>query len=250
MKRNLVVTLLLGFSISVFSQTYDINGDYKISGKVGIGTTSPNVKLNINGAGEIIKISDNIQIVSTDYTLGAFEIQSLDNSIESVNFRISAITEDATGAASMVFGTGRREENAPEKMRIMSNGNVGIGTTNTFGYKLAVNGTIGAKEVVVETTNPWSDFVFEPNYSLMPLNELNTYIQENKHLPEIPTTAEVEENGISVGEMNAKLLQKIEELTLYMIEQNKKTETLIMKVETLESKNATLESEIKKMKSE
>ena len=107
-----------------------------------------------------------------------------------------------------------------------NNGNVGIGTTNTFRYKLAVNGTIGAKEVIVETTSTWSDFVFEPTYKLMPLKELNTYIQENKHLPEIPTTAEVKEKGISIGEMNSKLLQKIEELTLYIIEQEKRIQKL------------------------
>ena len=73
---------------------------------------------------------------------------------------------------------------------------------------------------VVETTT-WADFVFENDYTLMPLQELNNYIIDNKHLPEIPTTKEVKENGISVGEMNAKLLQKIEELTLYTIDQQK-----------------------------
>ena len=74
----------------------------------------------------------------------------------------------------------------------------------------------------VEVSEKWADFVFEDDYSLMSLNELDNYIKVNKHLPEIPTTQEVEENGISVGEMNAKLLQKIEELTLYVIELQKK----------------------------
>jgi len=106
-----------------------------------------------------------------------------------------------------------------------NSGSVGIGTDSPGTYKLAVEGKIGAHEVVV-TTDGWADFVFEKDYNLMPLNELDNYIQENKHLPEIPTTAEVEENGISVGEMNAKLLQKIEELTLYIIEQDKRIEKL------------------------
>ena len=102
-------------------------------------------------------------------------------------------------------------------------GKVGIGTTNPGSHKLAVEGVIGAREVVV-TTDAWADFVFEPDYNLMPLQELDSYIKENRHLPEIPTTEEVEENGISVGEMNTKLLQKIEELTLYVIELQKKNE--------------------------
>jgi len=93
------------------------------------------------------------------------------------------------------------------------------------GYKFAVDGKIGAREVVV-TNDVWADFVFEPEYKLMSLKDLETYIKANKHLPEIPTTAQVEENGIAIGEMNAKLLQKIEELTLYVIELKKEVELL------------------------
>jgi len=99
-------------------------------------------------------------------------------------------------------------------------GIVGIGTTTTGTHKLAVDGTIGAREITVEL-GTWSDFVFEPDYDLRPLAEVEEYINKNHHLPEIPSAAEVEENGINLGEMNAKLLQKIEELTLYLIEQNK-----------------------------
>lgn len=128
-----------------------------------------------------------------------------------------------------------------------SSGNVGIGTTNPGTYKLAVEGIIGAREVVV-TTDAWADFVFEPDYNLMPLNELDNYIQENKHLPEIPTTEEVEENGISVGEMNAKLLQKIEELTLYAIQQQEVIE--LLKIENGVQKQGynELKNEIEELK--
>ena len=115
-------------------------------------------------------------------------------------------------------------------------GNVGIGTTDPGSYKLAVEGIIGAHEIKV-TTDGWADFVFEENYSLMSLSELDAYIKANRHLPEIPTTEEVEENGISVGEMNAKLLQKIEELTLYLIEMKKENDELKTRVEKLEKKN-------------
>jgi len=124
---------------------------------------------------------------------------------------------------------------APNALIINWNGNVGIGTTNPGSFKLAVEGKIGAREVVV-TNVAWYDFVFEPEYKLMSLKDLETYIKDNKHLPEIPTTAQVEENGIAVGEMNAKLLQKIEELTLYTIQQQELIETLLNRVEQIENK--------------
>jgi hypothetical protein len=107
---------------------------------------------------------------------------------------------------------------------IRSTGNVGIGTQAPGTHKLAVNGTIRAKEIKVETD--WADFVFEDDYQLMKLSDLEEFIQENGHLPEIPTEKEVEENGVSLGEMNSKLLQKIEELTLYTIQLQKENKNL------------------------
>jgi len=89
-------------------------------------------------------------------------------------------------------------------------------------YKLAVDGKIICEELTVKLSENWADFVFESDYKLMSLKDLDAYIKANKHLPEIPTTVEVEENGISVAEMNAKLLQKIEELTLHIIELEKR----------------------------
>lgn len=110
--------------------------------------------------------------------------------------------------------------------------NVGIGVIlteakNVHGYKLAVNGKIGAKEIQIENNSiTWSDFVFNDDYKLLSLEELERYIKTHKHLPEIPTEKEVRENGILVSEMNAKLLQKIEELTLHLIELKKEVEVL------------------------
>jgi hypothetical protein len=103
-------------------------------------------------------------------------------------------------------------------------GNVGIGTGPQTDYPLAVNGTIRAKEVKVEAN--WADFVFEEDYQLKPLEEVEEFVKENKHLPDIPSEEEVEKEGISVGEMNAKLLQKIEELMLYTIKQQKEIDRL------------------------
>ncbi len=83
---------------------------------------------------------------------------------------------------------------------------------------LTVFGQIHATEVKVTTTVPGPDYVFEKEYRLMPLNEIKAYVEANKHLPEIPSAKEMDENGIQLGEMNLKLLQKIEELTLHLID--------------------------------
>jgi hypothetical protein len=105
-------------------------------------------------------------------------------------------------------------------------------------YKLAVSGGIITEKVRVATNGTpfWADFVFEPTYQLRSLGELEKFIQANKHLPEIPSTSDVTKNGIDLAEMQALLLQKVEELSLYVIEQNKKIKTLERKVKRLSRK--------------
>lgn len=112
-------------------------------------------------------------------------------------------------------------------------GNVGIGVTNPLN-KLDVKGTIHSQEVKVDMTN-WSDFVFKKEYKLPTLEEVEKHIAANGHLQNIPSEDEVLKNGINLGEMNAKLLQKIEELTLYSIQQNKKIEEQSKEIETLKA---------------
>lgn len=113
-------------------------------------------------------------------------------------------------------------------------GNVGIGTVNPQ-YKLAVNGTIGAKDVIVTNTG-WADYVFRPGYELRPLSEVRAYIEAHGHLPEIPSEAEVREKGVSVGEMQAKLLAKVEELTLHLMRQERENRELRERLERLEGR--------------
>lgn len=113
-------------------------------------------------------------------------------------------------------------------------GNVGVGVAQPTS-KLDVNGTIRAKEVKIEATG-WADFVFSPDYQLKPLSEVENHIKAHKHLPDIPSETEVKENGISVGEMQTKLLQKIEELTLYVIEQDKKIAEQQKEIDNLKNK--------------
>jgi hypothetical protein len=115
------------------------------------------------------------------------------------------------------------------RLKVLENGNIGIGTTDPGTYKLAVEGKIGAREVEVKTGS-WADFVFAKEYKLPSLETVELYIKAEKHLPNIPSADEVKTNGINLGEMNAKLLQKIEELTLYAIEQQKRIDQLEMKI--------------------
>ncbi len=100
-------------------------------------------------------------------------------------------------------------------------------------YKLAVDGTILAKEVQVKSDVTWPDYVFEDDYQLPKLNELESFIVSNKHLPNIPSKEKVAEEGFGLAEMQAKLLQKIEELTLYIIDLQKQNDALAEKVEGL-----------------
>lgn len=116
----------------------------------------------------------------------------------------------------------------------MISGNIGIGTNDPGVWKLAVNGKIRAKEIKVETN--WSDFVFEKDYHLPTLEDVEKHINEKGHLKDIPSAKEVEENGIYLGEMDAKLLQKIEELVLYAINQQKEIEGLKSQIEELKKR--------------
>ncbi len=107
-----------------------------------------------------------------------------------------------------------------EQMRLDENGNLMLGTISHRGHRLAVDGSIRATEIKIEATS-WPDYVFKKDYSLPTLEETAQFIAENGHLPEIPKAADVEEDGVSLGEMNKLLLKKIEELTLHLIEQQK-----------------------------
>lgn len=151
------------------------------------------------------------------------------------------------------------------RMRIAGNGNIGLGgvitplaqlhvqgdtyangkvfigvpdgttTTKIAGYSLAVDGTAVFVKAIVKLKNDWADYVFKPNYDLMPLHELQQFILKNQHLPEVPTEAEVNETGIDLGANQTLLLKKVEELTLYIINQNQRLEEL-QKLVTAQSK--------------
>ncbi len=131
-----------------------------------------------------------------------------------------------------------KEGSAMIEGNILTNSNIGIGTNSfTDGaktYRLSISGNMRAHEIKVYTD--WADFVFEKDYKLPTLEDVELFINENGHLKDIPSNEEVEENGIEVGEMNKLLLQKIEELTLYLIEQNKEIVDMKKQIEALKSK--------------
>ena len=144
------------------------------------------------------------------------------------------------------IGTSSAINNTPTtRLTIGKNGNTGIGTTDTKGFRLGVKGKIAAEEVKVAIYNNWSDFVFENEYNLPSLKEVEKHINEKGHLKDIPSASEVAKNGIFLGDMNAKLLQKIEELTLYTIQQQKELEAQHQKNKTLEARLEALEVHLK-----
>ena len=107
----------------------------------------------------------------------------------------------------------------------------------TNAYVLWVSGGIIAEKVTIKTTGAWwSDYVFNPDYTLMPTGDLRAYIVENRHLPDVPSEAEVIENGVELGDMQSILLKKIEELTLYMLQQQETIESLENRIAEMEDK--------------
>ncbi|MGN6510991.1 MAG: hypothetical protein ACTHLD_16115, partial [Chitinophaga sp.] len=167
------------------------------SGNVGIGITPGAAKFEVGG------------LVQTSGILGGFRFNERQGTGHDYQWY-------ASNGNAFLYD----HNDAANRMAITSNGNVGIGTNYPGAYKLAVEGIIGARKVKV-TQNAWADFVFRPDYELPPLYEWEKFIIEKGHLPGMPNEKEVKENGLDLGEMNKKLLQKVEELTLHLINQQK-----------------------------
>ena len=108
------------------------------------------------------------------------------------------------------------------------------------GYKFAVNGRAIATSMTGKLYASWPDFVFKPTYRLRSLNDVKTFIDKNHHLPDVPSAAEVEKDGLNLGEMNAVLLKKVEELTLYLIEKDKQDKQKQAQIDQLRQQVETL----------
>ncbi|SFO33436.1 hypothetical protein SAMN05428949_4988 [Chitinophaga sp. YR627] len=194
-------------------------------GNVGINTETPAARLEVNGQ-TMVSGGNNLILKAPD---------AATDDPGDLFFSGSTGTELARVFVQPNTGELRLSVGSPTsaKMIIAKNGNISIGAVPRDEYKLSVAGTIGARKVKV-TSEAWADFVFQPEYKLPTLSEVESYIKMHQHLPEIPSAAEVEKDGIDVGEMNKKLLQKIEEMTLYLIEMKKEIGALKEKNEALE----------------
>ena len=219
--------LFLGYNSNAaqsFPQT-NFTGRFYISsgGNIGIGTSSPYNKLHVDG---------NMAVTADTSTPYYYEFKrTSDGWLAARMGQVFA----ASWGSHLVFETnaGATSTNVVERMRVTSGGNVLIGKTTqaNTAYKLDVNGSARLNEVVVNGTG--ADFVFENTYNLPSLAEVERFIKDFKHLPEIQTAADMEANGVAVGDISMKLLQKVEELTLYVIDLNKKTDALAAENEKL-----------------
>lgn len=170
-------------------------------------------------------------------------------SVESVNYFWSTTGNIATNADTFFLGTVDTNRlairtNNQERVSILGDGTVGIGTKNTYGYKLAVNGSAIFTKVKVKTAGTWPDYVFEKGYALPDLEALERYLMEHKHLPDITPAAEAEREGIDVAGQQSTLLKKVEELTLYLIEENKQLKAQLKKNAEQDAKAAEQNAKI------
>ncbi len=212
-------------------------------GQLGIGTINPQGTLHVLGSTQLENTSGIPMSLFAHGTSAGQEVMlqllNAPGSSGSTAFNVGAIFGKTNGSNSQssyfslkpidTSGTGWSDG-----LTIRAGGGVGIGTTSPT-EKLEVNGTIRSKKIKVEAS-PWPDYVFSDEYELRGLEELESFIQKNGHLPEVPSEQEVKKTGQDLGQVQAVLLKKIEELTLYLIEEQKQRKQL--------------EEELKKLKEE
>jgi hypothetical protein len=231
----------------------------KPNGNLGLGTLGPEAKLTIAGTSiQDTKSQTNISIFNNNGL--RINASDIDNSQDAITYQSGM----GGGAAAIAFGRGgswdtfmsfytNHENNGGtgriiERMRLDKDGNLGIGVIDTKGFRLAVDGPAIFTKVQVKADNgTFPDYVFKSDYKLRSLEELEAFIKKFSHLPEVPSAEDVEKAGMDVGDIQTVLLKKIEELTLYVIDQGKKFTELQVHNEELERKNDALEKRLDMM---
>lgn len=227
-----------------FNYANPSKNDLVIKGKVGIGAAvSGTYSLMVNGPLNATGLYvNNQQYISSQWTTSGSNVYyngpvgigtTLSSNPNNYNLFVNGKL-NTTGGLYVNDQLFVSSQWTSSSSTIFYNGTVGIGTplsSNPNNYVLAVNGKIGAKDVHVEKTSAtWPDYVFKADYSLPDLKQVESFINDNQHLQDVPAAKEIEAKGYTVGEMDAILLKKIEELTLYIIQQQKEIEALKAKI--------------------
>jgi len=232
----------------------------RLSGLAGAGTTPNNTKcLSVNGAGDVIFTNQNsltaglgVGVTPFDhgYKVDAFNIYNKDG-----NINTTAIASDTPNTRTVTMDGNNlffKTRSNSSEAGTSGTGRIYIGNTMAFSgtslnfpnitlpdsqYRLLVEGGILTEKVKVALRNSsyWADYVFAADYKLMPLKDVETFVKENKHLPGLSSSGEIVKKGLDLGEMQAKQMEKIEELTLYAIEQNKTLEKQNQEIEALKA---------------
>jgi len=207
----------LGYSPLAGNQTVTVSGDATGSGATAISLTLANSgvaagtynNVTVDTKGRVLTGSNTNYLtgITPEQVQGALGYTPYNSTNPSGYITLSNLSGYLPTTGGTITGS------------FLVQGNVGIGTANPD-QRLTVKGKIHAEEVIIDLAVP-ADYVFKPDYKLMPLRLVEQFVKTNSHLPEIPSASEITKNGLSMGEMQNKLLQKVEELTLYLIEQQK-----------------------------
>ena len=222
---------------------------------IGIGTNSPNARLHVRtketvtatfenhlntGADAAIKIQGR-RSACTNCDIAGVQFSNFDGDeaggTEIKLATVSAGMQTSSGQNGYLTFKTSQAGTLNEQMRIGQNGQVLVGTASTesLDFRVIVKDGILTEKVViqVEGESSWPDYVFAPEYNLRPLSEVASFVKENSHLPEVPSAKQVADEGVNLAEMNATLLQKVEELTLYLIKQNEQLQAQQQEIEAL-----------------